>query len=190
MQQTATGSAHKGYLYTMLRLASWTAVLLLTACASPARTNTQALQPSDTMTEVGQTEMQTNEPRRQTDEGQESPVDFGLFQVPDSLLFDSQSWALDADTRRSLDRLAASLAGFPEHSVIIVGHSDHAEGASLELSTRRADAVRSYLVRQGISADRLYTAASESLVDNSTAPATRQNRRVEILVSESRMMVR
>lgn len=191
MQETATGSAHNGSRYIMLPLASLAVALLLTACASPPRTITHALPPADAMTQAGQAQVQANERQRQTDEGQEAPVDFALFQITDSLLFDSQSWQLDADTRRNLDRLAASLAGFSEHSVIIVGHSDHTEDASLELSKRRADAVRSYLVRQGISADRLYTSASESPpVDNGTASGKRQNRRVEILVSESRMTIR
>ncbi|MFN2349914.1 MAG: OmpA family protein [Thioalkalivibrio sp.] len=191
MQATASRSAHNGYRYNMLHLASLAAALLLVACASPTRTIAQTVQPPDIMTQAGQAEMQTNQTRRQPDEGQEKPVDFALFQISDNLLFDSQSWELDADTRRDLDTLASSLAGFPQHSVIIVGHSDDAEDASLELSQRRADTVRSYLVRQGISPDRLYTAASESpQIDNSTASGNQQNRRVEILVSESRMTIR
>ena len=200
MPATARRSVDNGYCYMALRSASLAAVLVLAACSSPPRAITQSLQPAETMTHAGQgwrdtgiASSQAHETRHRIEEVEAEPAEYGLIPMPGDILFDRGSWELKAGTHADLDRLAAFLARFPESSAIIEGHSDHAEGAGLELSQRRADAVRSYLVRQGISPVRLFTAASGRqfpVADNSTASGRQQNRRVEILISDTQMTVR
>jgi OOP family OmpA-OmpF porin len=53
----------------------------------------------------------------------------------------------------------------------------------LQLSTRRAAAVRAYLVRQGVGADRLVARGygeTRPIADNATAEGRSRNRRVEL----------
>ncbi|WP_158238425.1 MULTISPECIES: OmpA family protein [Luteimonas] len=60
--------------------------------------------------------------------------------------------------RAELDALAARLTGNrPLEIVHVIGHSDRigTAQANLRLSNRRADAVRDYLVEQGVPADRI-----------------------------------
>jgi outer membrane protein OmpA-like peptidoglycan-associated protein len=200
MPATARRSADYGNRYMALRLAPLAAALMLAACSSPPRTITHLSQPAETTTHAGQlwrdtgkAERPTDEPRHRIEEGPAKPVEDALVPMPGGILFDRGSWELKAGTHAQLDRLAAFLARSPERSVIIEGHTDNAEGASLELSQRRAEAVRSYLVRQGISPVRLFTAASGQqfpVADNRTASGRQENRRVEFLITDTRITVR
>ena len=67
----------------------------------------------------------------------------------------------------------------------IGGHTDNVgdDNANLILSKQRADAVRDYLVENGISADLLETKGygeSKPIASNKTEEGRRKNRRVEI----------
>ncbi len=64
---------------------------------------------------------------------------------------------LSDEGRRELDALAAGLNARPYEVVHVIGHSDRIgnDKANLELSTRRAAAVRAYLVQQGVPADKI-----------------------------------
>jgi outer membrane protein OmpA-like peptidoglycan-associated protein len=64
-----------------------------------------------------------------------------------------------------------------------VGNDDYNRG----LSERRAGAVRSYLVDQGVSSARLTASgkgASDPVASNDTASGRQQNRRVEVIISD------
>jgi outer membrane protein OmpA-like peptidoglycan-associated protein len=57
-----------------------------------------------------------------------------------------------------------------------------------DLSQRRADAVKSYLVHQGIDTTRLSSAGrgeSAPVGDNESATGRQQNRRVEVVISQA-----
>lgn len=64
---------------------------------------------------------------------------------------------LSDEGRRELDALAAGLNARPYEVVHVIGHSDRIgnDKANLDLSTRRAAAVRAYLVQQGVPADKI-----------------------------------
>jgi outer membrane protein OmpA-like peptidoglycan-associated protein len=69
----------------------------------------------------------------------------------------------------------------------IAGHTDAAGDASvnLKLSQRRADAVRKYLVRSGVSAEQVEARGygeTQPIADNSTADGRKANRRIELRV--------
>jgi outer membrane protein OmpA-like peptidoglycan-associated protein len=84
-----------------------------------------------------------------------------------------------------LDEVANSLLAHPEVRVEIAGYTDNTGSTAINvrLAAARADAVRSYLVRRGVSPDRMvakgYGPASP-VASNATPEGRAQNRRVEL----------
>ena len=104
-----------------------------------------------------------------------------------ALLFDFDSSQLRPGVRADLSQLANSLQNYPNHDALIVGHTDATgtDSYNQSLSERRANAVRSYLLSQGVSGVRLETLGmgeSQPIADNSTDYGRQQNRRVEIAI--------
>lgn len=86
--------------------------------------------------------------------------------------------------RPELDRLAAYLSEHPETKVQLTGYADKDTGTrtiNARLSRERAEAVRSYLVNKGISADRIST---EAKGDTEQPFDTAAKNRVTIAVTE------
>lgn len=101
--------------------------------------------------------------------------------------FDFDKATIRPDAARILDEAVATLKAEPDIEVLIVGHTDSigSEAYNLRLSQRRAQAVRDYLVKHGISAARLKVKGmgeSQPVASNDTAEGRAQNRRVELLV--------
>ena len=96
------------------------------------------------------------------------------------------SAGLNAPMKASLDRLAMQLIAFPEVRVSIEAHTDDKGPDEINqlVSESRAEAVRNYLVRRGVSARQLaFAGKGESfpIADNSTAAGRDANRRIEIV---------
>ena len=107
--------------------------------------------------------------------------------VPDPFIvfFDAGSATISPQTAHILQVVAASIERCGESDFDISGHSDRAGDAyaNLTLSSRRADAVRDFLLRAGVPAARMRTAAlGESclLIPTRDGVAEPQNRRVEV----------
>ena len=102
----------------------------------------------------------------------------------DKILFESGSDVLTEDSLRVIETIAAVFAKYPSVNIEVDGHTD-ASGISannLKLSQLRANAVRDYLVKQGIAAERLSAYGfgdGVPIADNSTAAGRRLNRRIE-----------
>lgn len=105
--------------------------------------------------------------------------------------FDSATLTQDAENR--LDNVVNALQAAEDINVRIEGHTDSIGSAAynLDLSQRRADSVKTYLVNHGISASRMITrgygetqpVAPNNEPDGSDNPAGRaKNRRVELEV--------
>ena len=114
-------------------------------------------------------------------------TDRGLVMTLGDVLFASGKSDLKPGAINNLDKLTVFLNKYPERSVTIEGHTDSvgSEALNLELSQRRAEAVKAYLVRQGVDAKRVLAAGKgESLpvASNDSAAERQQNRRVEIIV--------
>ena len=90
-----------------------------------------------------------------------------------------------------LDSAAEILHRYPALNVQIEGHAcdlgSHA--VNLQIGQRRADVAKSYLVRKGIAAGRITTVSkgkAEPVVPNTSEANRRKNRRVRIVVGETK----
>jgi outer membrane protein OmpA-like peptidoglycan-associated protein len=108
-----------------------------------------------------------------------------------SVLFASdKSELLPAAQQRLSDVAKALNEGKPDAQIVVEGHTD-AKGSptnNLDLSARRAEAVRSYLVSQGVDQKRIRSQGlglSRPIADNKSAEGRANNRRVEIVVQPS-----
>jgi OOP family OmpA-OmpF porin len=104
-----------------------------------------------------------------------------------STLFDFDRAVLKPAGKAALDRLVADLSKVNVETIIAVGHTDSigSDRYNLGLSIRRVEAVKAYLVSQGVPADRIKTegrGATQPVASNQTREGRAQNRRVEVEV--------
>ena len=110
-----------------------------------------------------------------------------IVKFDSGILFDVDKTGLKAAARSNLESLSASLEKNPQTNILIVGHTDNtgSDNYNMDLSVRRAESVRAFLMQNGVSGSRLSTQGrgeSEPIADNSTADGRAQNRRVEIAI--------
>lgn len=91
-----------------------------------------------------------------------------------------------------LDRAVALMQQVPTMSLMIIGHTDKQASASynMQLSEKRAQAVKDYMVAQGADASRLMTKGmgeTDPVADNATEQGRFRNRRIEFTVYDSAM---
>lgn len=107
--------------------------------------------------------------------------------VTQEIHFATGSAEILPDSEPVLEEIAGVLRDDRELELIIEGHTDNAGGAemNLDLSRRRADAVKRWLVdRRGIAEVRLTTAGyglTRPVADNDSAEGMARNRRVELV---------
>ncbi len=94
---------------------------------------------------------------------------------------------LTQKSKRLINQVYAVLKKYPGIRVKIAGHtdSDGTQEDNLKLSQKRANAIKQYLIKKGIKADRLVAIGygeSRPLVKNDTAAHKQINRRVEFRV--------
>jgi len=116
-----------------------------------------------------------------------------LIELPGDILFDFDKWTIREDAEEILSKVGEIIRA-SQYPVAIIGHTDSkgAEAYNSELSKKRAEAVKQWLVSQaGIDPSRIETTGkgeSESVApntnpDGSDNPEGRQkNRRVEIRI--------
>jgi outer membrane protein OmpA-like peptidoglycan-associated protein len=102
--------------------------------------------------------------------------------------FDSNSAVVRPGVYSELDRIALSLTQYPQTVVRIEGHTDSVgtEAFNMDLSRRRAEAVKSLLMQRGIDASRMEVAAmgeSSPIATNDTEAGRQMNRRVVIMIA-------
>ncbi|MFV0437121.1 MAG: OmpA family protein [Desulfopila sp.] len=96
--------------------------------------------------------------------------------------FDTNSASLKAGAYNEIDRVASVLNKYPQTSIQVAGHTDSSgsEQYNMQLSQRRADAVKNALVQRGVDPARIqsYGYGESQPISSSAA----MNRRVEITI--------
>jgi outer membrane protein OmpA-like peptidoglycan-associated protein len=133
-------------------------------------------------------QQQAEELQRQIDTLQAKVTDRGIVLTLGDVLFATARADLTAGANGNLNKLVAFLGKYPDRTVNIEGYTDSVGGEdyNLGLSQRRADAVRSYLVEQGVGSGRLVASGkgmSSPVAGNDTASGRQQNRRVEVVIN-------
>jgi outer membrane protein OmpA-like peptidoglycan-associated protein len=111
------------------------------------------------------------------------PVEEGVI-IPlfNNVLFDYNKSFLRPEGQQEVDRVVQFMKEHPEATATIEGHASN-EGTdeyNVALGQRRADAVRDYMVQQGIAPEKITTVSkgeSEPAVPNDTEPNRKLNRR-------------
>jgi outer membrane protein OmpA-like peptidoglycan-associated protein len=103
----------------------------------------------------------------------------------------STSTALDEGMKAQLDEFVRYLKENPRSIVRLAGHSDDRGtlAQNMSRSRSRADAVKAYLMAQGIPEGRIYADARGSvrpIADNRSESGRRRNRRVDIVIEARR----
>jgi outer membrane protein OmpA-like peptidoglycan-associated protein len=112
----------------------------------------------------------------------------GLIVNMSDVLFDTGRYTLRPGAREKLAKISGIVLAHPGLRLAVEGHTDSVGGDeyNMKLSEQRADAVRDYLVQQGLSSDGVTAKGfgkTMPVADNSTAAGRQQNRRVELVVS-------
>ncbi len=105
------------------------------------------------------------------------------IRILESVYFEYNSAAIKPASFALLDEIADTLLGNEVGRVLVEGHTDSkgADDYNLDLSDRRANSVREYLVGKGVPADQLLAKGfgeSKPIATNNTEAGRAQNRRV------------
>lgn len=115
-------------------------------------------------------------------------TDRGLVVTLGDVLFATGNATIVGSNNDNLGKLAMFLNRYDNRQVTIEGHTDSvgSESSNMGLSQRRADAVRNYLISQGIAANRLRAdgkGENSPVSGNDTETGRQQNRRVEVIIA-------
>lgn len=107
--------------------------------------------------------------------------------ISDSVLFAFDSSALTPQGTAKIGEIANVLKEFPDSDVFVMGYtsSDGDDAYNVQLSQRRADAVKNTLIANQVAASRITALGmgeSTPVASNDTEEGRAQNRRVELLV--------
>ncbi len=112
----------------------------------------------------------------------------GLIVSMSDVLFDTGEYSLKPGAREKLARVSGILIAYPALNIQVGGYTDNVGGDEMnqELSENRADAVRDYMVEQGVAAESVTARGfgnSLPVATNENAAGRQENRRVELVVS-------
>src|SRR5882724_2215270 len=112
----------------------------------------------------------------------------GLIANMSDVLFKTGSYELLAGARERLAKVSGIVMAYPGLHLDIEGHTDSvgSDGYNQKLSENRAQAVRDYLVQQGIPDNSIVSRGlgkTQPVATNDTPDGRQQNRRVELVLS-------
>jgi outer membrane protein OmpA-like peptidoglycan-associated protein len=112
----------------------------------------------------------------------------GLIVNMSDVLFDTGKYTLKPATQISLAKVSGILQSYPGLKLQVEGYTDSvgSDEFNQKLSENRADAVRDFLVSQGVSTDNISATGygkTNPVADNATGQGRQQNRRVNLVVS-------
>jgi len=114
----------------------------------------------------------------------------GLVVTLPGIFFDPGKTQLKPGAKKPLQRIAEQLKGDDRIRVTVEGHTDNTgtPEKNMDISEKRAEAVREYLVSLGVPADRTMATGkgdAEPVATNKTAAGRQQNRRVELVITRT-----
>lgn len=141
----------------------------------------------DLRAQVDEAKQDSEALKHQLEELNAKATDRGLVMTLGDVLFETGKSQLKNHAADNLVKLSSFLQKYPDYTLIIEGHTDSvgSEDSNMSLSQRRAEAVRSYLVTQGISATRLTTVGKgegSPVASNDSISGRQMNRRVEVII--------
>jgi outer membrane protein OmpA-like peptidoglycan-associated protein len=144
----------------------------------------------EVQTAVGQRDLAKEEAARlqaEVDQLKATPTPRGLVLTLGDVLFDTGRAELNPGASRKLDQLAQFLNEHKDRRVQIDGFTDSVgtESYNLDLSQRRADAVKSALLVRGIDASRIGSEGygkAYPVANNNDSGGRQLNRRVEVVI--------
>jgi outer membrane protein OmpA-like peptidoglycan-associated protein len=121
---------------------------------------------------------------------QAKPTDRGMVLTLGDVLFDTGKSELKAGAMGTVERVGDFLRANGAYHLIIEGHTDStgSDDFNLQLSDRRAQAVRGALQSRGVTGDRIVARGlgeTYPIASNDDASGRQQNRRVEIVFSDA-----
>lgn len=111
-----------------------------------------------------------------------------VLSMPELVLFDFNKYEVKNKVKGSLNTLAKALEENPDIRIKIDGYTDFigSEGHNLELSVKRAKAIKNYLVDRGVKSSNISIEGygkQNPIANNATAAGRAKNRRVEFIIS-------
>ena len=118
-----------------------------------------------------------------------------LITFDSGILFDTDSYAIKPDTRDNLKELSPILLKYDDTNLKVLGHTDSTgpDNYNKTLSVHRAGAVKTFLISQGVSAQRLMITGygeSDPVATNDTPEGRQLNRRVEVVIIANKKLER
>jgi OOP family OmpA-OmpF porin len=162
---------------TCLRTGNWMPELATAKCDPDLMPKTAAAAPAEPVPEAVAAPMPVTENVNMDADA--------LFDIDKSVIKPKGKEALDEVVRN------LNLAGAELGLIVSTGHTDSTGGAeyNMDLSTRRAEAVKAYFISKGVDGDRINTVGEgerQPIADNATAEGRAENRHVVIEVSSTR----
>lgn len=134
--------------------------------------------------------MESQSLARQIGELNARETERGLVVTLGDVLFSTGQYVIVGANDTHLERLAVFLNEYDDRTVVIEGHTDNigSDGSNMTLSKNRADAVRNYLIGEGVASQRVSAIGrgeDSPISSNDTDTGRQQNRRVEVIIANS-----
>jgi chemotaxis protein MotB len=169
-----------------------TAPIALSGCVSRGDYNALQAQNQQLQTQNQQLQTQLTDTQAHVGRLQEAIK----YTVNSDLLFPSGSWQMSPQGQRIIAKMAYKLAPTQQEKLLVNGYTDDRPiGPALQqqgvtsnqqLSEKRADAVMSYLISQGVKPDLVAAKGygeTNPVAPNTTAKGRAENRRVELTLT-------
>jgi peptidoglycan-associated lipoprotein len=163
------------------------ALAIIPACTKKDTTTEKQTAEIDQETLDRQKELEAERKRREAEQRwfQAAKTQFGQ----EDIYFQKGSYRLQPQARTILYRKAEFLKKYPDVAVIIEGHTDErgTREANIAFGDRRAGAVKSFLIREGIKRERLIPVSfgkERPVYTGKTEAGRAKNRRVHFVIKE------